>query len=501
MATKIPIPPIPKPTPVPDSDDFGVEDDEINDDDSEDDDQLDDEMMDEELDDELDEEQDDQEEEQDQQQQQDQPDQKKKDEEDQKQDDPGKKREEDPKNEADRDPRLEKDGGQGAEGAAERAGEGAAKGATEAGQGAASAAGEGVAAAGEATAAAGETAAAGATALTGAAAAAGEGAVAAGGAVAGGAAATAPAWVPIVLSIVLVVIVIALALAIWRHLKSGKDTGSSVGTAADVSDSNLRSQIAELAAAAGDGTLRQAVTKEKLADVFAKLNLAATATANHPTRDLLVEHVSAAKTAAGVLFETTSSASGDEYTRQLRQFQYHLNAVAAALMGIGNDTAASLVARATGAFSSTWVWTGNGEDQTALLRDGSNTVTASGATRGCDASGFITYILRNPAITPTDHITPNVADLPSVFAPALTAVDLTGGFKIDYLKEGDIILTKRTAAATGTTKTDYGAFIYIGGDTLQLAYCGPSGLAKLDSTILTDPARTVTYLLRLRTAP
>lgn len=419
------------------------------------------------------------------------------------QDEPGEEREEDPTKKANEDPRTGRPEGEGASGEGAAAGEGA--------EGVGTAAGETAAAAAETTAAAAETAAAAteAAAAAPAAAAAGTAAVA-----------TSEVWVPILAIIGILIIIIVIAYMAFgygssrwnRDYKPGRVTGSGATDPADPSDPNLREQIAELAVAAGDGTLRQQLTKEKLSDVFSKLNAAATAAIGHPTQTLLTTHITAAKSAASILVEATET-RGDDYTRQLTQFEYHMNAIAAALMGIGDDTGTTLAARAEATFTEpvAWVRTANERDTSAPLRDGTlvKVPPVTGRdTRGCDPAGFITYILHNPTITPTNRIAPNLVDLPKIYQPALKSIDLSSGYTSSLLQKGDIILTKLTTTTADVKKTDYGAFIYLGDPTQtdesqqQLAYCGVNGPAKLPRTALTtDKNRTVTALLRLKTAP
>lgn len=431
---------------------------------------------------------------------------------------PGKQRSEDPTPEANRDPRTEPQTKAPGEGSIP--GEGVGAGEEAAGQAARTATG----AAGRGAAVAGEgatTAAGGAAGAAGGAAAAGAGAAgaaatgaAATGAAAGGAAAataTAPAWGTCVIIIVVVIAIVIVGFMaygalskFWEHTDSGEPYGSSTNTPADVTDANLRTQIAELAVAAGDNELRKTLTKEKLENIFTKLTAGDAAAVDHASKDLLVAHITAARDAASRIIEPITT-TGDNFTRQLQTFQYHMNMIAATLMGVSNNTPTTLVERANSTFNNTvtWVRTANSSDKNAPLRNGSNKEppTGDGGTRGCDTTGYITYILRNPLVPCTDCFTPNFVDLPKYFASALVPVDISGGFKPELLQDGDIVLTTLKTTVNETAKTDYGAFFYLGGTNKEVAFCGPNGPTKQPSSILTAQNRTVTALLRLRAAP
>lgn len=390
-----------------------------------------------------------------------------------------------------------------------RAGETAGQ-VSKAGEGAAEAVGEASQAAGGAVKAAGGAvrAAGGAARVAGGLAEAGAGvaeAAEAGAVVAG----TSEVWGPILIGAVLVFLTVAVCIAIYgiaRWAWRGFNLGNWFGTTGTVAESG-----ADFAWSFGKTGINAStiikgakfgyqVDKAVVDYLREKISGASKeATKINPDSKEAVKLQNHIQEADSALTYLSQSAGSDrvEYYNQAQQLFYHLDRIDATLLGVSAESPDQLVAKAAAATSLAWVRTTNDDDPAQPLRDGSNVVNNQ---RGCDAAGFVTYVLRDPEIPCSECTSPNIEDIPEVFQSALEAVDTGDQFSTDKLAAGDVVLTKKDGADdNGNFQTLYGGFVYLGKDS-GFAYCGQNKIGNLPTNDITS-GRSITNVLRLKTPP
>jgi hypothetical protein len=299
-------------------------------------------------------------------------------------------------------------------------------------------------------------------------------------------------WGVVILAVVVVVGVGAALL--WPS-----DSASNIQTV-DMSKPGMVEAIDRLAALSGDPQALSKQIKEQTTDLIASLEKAKVETANAPLKADIAAELNQATALIERVRAGGTSLTTEEQTKLINALVYSLQRVPSLYRGLSLQGGSELAARAKAEVSATgsWIYSENQQpaDRSKPMRDGTNQVNGK---RGCNSSGFVTYLLRGDNSRCAQCISPTLDKLTVTFS-LLRGIDQKNTEQDIAYQAGDILVMKapdKTALegyiVTSTGKTS-------GAAETTVAYCSVSGPKTATLKEITDTKRTVTSQVRLNTA-
>jgi len=297
-------------------------------------------------------------------------------------------------------------------------------------------------------------------------------------------------WYWILGGILIIALLVGLGAGISK-LFGGGARGGTISQPADPSNPAVKEAIERLATLAGDENIRRIASAKELEEsgLLEWLEKLEDEIEGKPNAQTIISGPLAnAKTLAQEIL-----GGANDVEVKLQSLFKNLDEIINLALGVNVDSAKAIADKAIATASQAGSWTGTTNDDKSNtqkpLRDGSNVV---GGKRGCDASGFISYLVRGDNSNCILCITPNAKDLPSAYSSFLKPSRVAEDFQLDSLLDGDIIIT--TKVING--ETNYGVFVFSNSQK-KVYYCSSqNGPTSADESVLLEDGRQLSQILR-----
>ena len=275
-------------------------------------------------------------------------------------------------------------------------------------------------------------------------------------------------------AILAIIIVIGIGAALlWQN-----DSGSNVQVV-DMDKPGMADAVSRLAALAGDADALAKQIKDNTSTVTTALEQARTETANAPLKEQITQEIDNANALVERIRAGGSSLTTAEITKLANALIYSLQRIPALYRGMSITTANELVAAANNEVrdgASKWVYSDNQQTSNTSqpMRDGTNEV---GGKKGCNSSGFVTYLLRGNNTRCAQCVSPTLDSLAATFSLLQAATQTDTANDVSYLK-GDILV-----ASVPSQKSLEGYIVTNvttsnGNAGVEVAYCSATGPVK-----------------------
>lgn len=278
-----------------------------------------------------------------------------------------------------------------------------------------------------------------------------------------------------------------LSALIGDEISSGR-LGGTIAQPANVSEPKVKEAINNLAFLAGQEDAVREVTTEELEKIRGYIGDIETGIAeNTAAQAILGTSLTEVKTN----LETVLANSANKQSANLVKLFQSIDQLLMTTYGVTAKQPSEVSVRARDAFNARDSWIGSTNElitnATKPMRDGSNTVNGK---KGCDASGFIVYLLRPATGNCLICATANLDTLAKTYSFALQAESPGEDFDLTTLQDGDITISEREGAK--------GAQVFSKSDN-NVYYCSANeGLLSAPAASFYGGNRTVTNVLRLK---
>lgn len=274
------------------------------------------------------------------------------------------------------------------------------------------------------------------------------------------------------------ILAIVIVLGIGIALMSQSDSGSDVQIV-DMNKPGIADAVSRLAALSGDATALAQQIRENTSTVTSDLEQARTTTANAPLKDQISQEIDNATASVERIRSGGTSLTTAELTKMANSLVYSLQRISALYRGMSITTPNELVAAANGevqAGTTRWVYSENQQttNTSQPMRDGTNVVSGK---RGCDSTGFVTYLLRGDNTRCAQCVSPTLDKIAATFSLLQPTTQTNTTNDVSYLK-GDIIVANvpNQKSLEGYIVTNVTA--NTGNTGVEVAYCSATGPVK-----------------------
>ncbi len=273
--------------------------------------------------------------------------------------------------------------------------------------------------------------------------------------------------------ILAIAIVIGIAVAILMPNNSASDV-----QLIDMNKPGMVAAIERLSALSGDPEALNNLIKQETTDLATIIEKTKVEAAKAPLKDEIIVELDKAATLLQQIRASGKNTTTAEQTKLVNAMIYSLQRVSSLNRGLSITTPEELVSRANAelAAASGWIYSTNQNinDRSKPMRDGTSTVNGK---KGCNSTGFVTYLLRGDNTRCAECISPTLDKLSTTFS-TLKSVKLTGAEGgVDY-KKGDILAFQVEKKANLEGYVVSSAVEKNGEKDVEVIYCGTKGPIK-----------------------